>query len=168
MPRNFFKKNPDPNLDPGLVELMQYLFMRILKARGLAHNESPYVKIKTMNHYVKSKPASHRPGESTDLPDWHQVFAIAHNRPDSASTTLEISVWDLHSENFLGGVCFDLFDVPVRDPLDSPLAPQWYRLEGGPPINIPVESPVTFSSLFGLALKPTMHSQKLGTQTRRT
>ena len=115
----------------GLVEPMQYLFVRILKARGLAHNESPYVKIKTTNHYVKSKPASHRPGEPTDSPDWHQVFAIAHNRPDSASTTLEISVWDLHSEHFLGGVCFDLSDVPVRDPPDSPLAPQWYRLEGG-------------------------------------
>ena len=41
MPRNFIKKNPDPDPDPGLVEPMQYLFMRILKARGLAHNESP-------------------------------------------------------------------------------------------------------------------------------
>ena len=88
------------------------------------------MKIKTTNHYVKSKPASHRPSEPMDSPDWHQVFAIAHNRPDSASTTLEISVWDLHSEHFLGGVCFDLSDVPVRDPPDSPLAPQWYKLEG--------------------------------------
>ena len=38
---NLKKKNPD--LDPGLVEPMQYLFVRILKARGLAHNESPVV-----------------------------------------------------------------------------------------------------------------------------
>ena len=129
MPKKFKKKNPNP--DPGLVEPMQYLFVRILKARGLAHNESPYVKIKTTNHYVKSKPASHRPGEPTDLPDWHQVFAIAHNRPDSASTTLEISVWDLHSEHFLGGVCFDLSNVPVRDPPDSPLAPQWVYMADG-------------------------------------
>ncbi|KAL3585753.1 hypothetical protein D5086_012620 [Populus alba] len=44
---------------------------------------------------------------------------------------LEISVWDSHSEQFLGGVCLDLSDVPVRDPPDSPLAPQWYRLESG-------------------------------------
>nr|GEU88104.1 exocyst complex component EXO70B1 [Tanacetum cinerariifolium] len=28
-------------------------------------------------------------------------------------------------------VCFDLTDVPVGNPPDSLLAPQWYRLEGG-------------------------------------
>ncbi|KAF3437783.1 hypothetical protein FNV43_RR20539 [Rhamnella rubrinervis] len=114
-----------------LVEPMQYLFIRIVKARGLAPNENPYVKVRTSNHFVKSKPAIHRPGEPTDSPEWHQVFALGHNRPDSSSATLEISVWDLPSEQFLGGVCFDLSDVPVRDPPDSPLAPQWYRLEGG-------------------------------------
>uniref|UniRef100_A0A2N9F3K3 C2 domain-containing protein n=1 Tax=Fagus sylvatica TaxID=28930 RepID=A0A2N9F3K3_FAGSY len=58
------------------------------------------------------------------------VFALRKNRPDSASATLEISIWDLSSEQFLGGVCLDLSNVPVRDPLDSPLALQWYRLEG--------------------------------------
>ncbi|CAL1401333.1 unnamed protein product [Linum trigynum] len=72
-----------------------------------------------------------RPIEPPDSPDWNQVFAHPHNRPDSASTTLEISVWDAPTEQFLGGICFDLFDVPVRDPPDSLLAPQWYRLEGG-------------------------------------
>ncbi|XP_012080211.1 protein QUIRKY isoform X2 [Jatropha curcas] len=114
-----------------LVEPMQYLFIRIVKARGLSQNESPYVKIRTSNHFVKSKPAIYRPGEPTDSPEWHQVFALGHNRPDSASSTLEISVWD-SPEQFLGGVCFDLSDVPVRDPPDSPLAPQWYRLESSP------------------------------------
>ncbi|CAA3002026.1 QUIRKY [Olea europaea subsp. europaea] len=46
-----------------------------------------------------------------------------------------IAAYDLlepiSSEKFLGGICFDLSDVPVRDPLDSPLASQWYHLEGG-------------------------------------
>jgi hypothetical protein len=46
-------------------------------------------------------------------------------------------VWDggapSPAEAFLGGVCFDLSDVPVRDEPDGPLAPQWYRLEGGDP-----------------------------------
>ncbi|CAL1368167.1 unnamed protein product [Linum trigynum] len=114
-----------------LVEPMQYLFIRIVKARGLSPNESPYVKIRTSNHYVRSKPTNYRPSEPPDSPEWNQVFALPHNRPDSASTTLEISVWDAPTEQFLGGVCFDLSDVPVRDPPDSPLAPQWYRLEGG-------------------------------------
>ncbi|MEJ6890777.1 hypothetical protein, partial [Bradyrhizobium diazoefficiens] len=45
--------------------------------------------------------------------------------------TLEISVWeDGPNEAFLGGVCFNLTDVPVRDQPDGPLAPQWYKLEG--------------------------------------
>ncbi|EXB20733.1 Multiple C2 and transmembrane domain-containing protein 2 [Morus notabilis] len=114
-----------------LVEPMQYLFIRIVKARSLAPSESPYVKLRTSNHFVKSKPAIHRPGEPPDSLEWYQVFALGHNRPESNSATLEISVWDLPTEQFLGGVCFDLSDVPVRDPPDSPLAPQWYRLEGG-------------------------------------
>ncbi|KAL1373321.1 protein QUIRKY [Arachis hypogaea] len=113
-----------------LVEPMQYLYVRIVKARGLAPSEGPYVKVRTSSHYVKSKPASYRPNESNDSPEWNQVFALSCNKTDANTATLEISVWDSPSENFLGGVCFDLSDVPVRDPPDSPLAPQWYRLDG--------------------------------------
>ncbi|XP_061346568.1 protein QUIRKY [Gastrolobium bilobum] len=114
-----------------LVEPMQYLFVRIVKARGLAPNDSPFVKVRTSSHYVRSKPASYRPNEPNDSPEWNQVFALGHNKNDASGATLEISVWESQTEHFLGGVCFDLSDVPVRDPPDSPLAPQWYRLEGG-------------------------------------
>ncbi|GMH21950.1 hypothetical protein Nepgr_023793 [Nepenthes gracilis] len=114
-----------------LVEPMQFLFIRVVKARSLAQNETPYVKIRSGNHLFKSKPATYRPGEPPENPEWRQVFALRQNKPESAATTLEISVWDAPSEKFLGGVCFDLSEVPVRDPPDSPLAPQWYRLEGG-------------------------------------
>ncbi|CAA3000807.1 QUIRKY [Olea europaea subsp. europaea] len=76
-----------------LVEHMQYLFIRIVKACELAQNENPSVKIRTSGHIVQSKSAMNRPGDSS--------------------------------------VCFDLSDVPVRDPSDSPLASQWYHLEGG-------------------------------------
>ena len=110
---------------------MQYLFVRIVKGRGLSTNESPYVKIRTGSHFVRSKPAFCRPSESSETPEWHQVFAFNQNRPDSGTATLQISVWDGPSDRFLGGVCFDLSDVPVRDSPDSPLAPLWYRLEGG-------------------------------------
>ncbi|GAV73834.1 C2 domain-containing protein/PRT_C domain-containing protein [Cephalotus follicularis] len=117
-----------------LVEPMHYLFVRIVKARGLASNESPYVRIKTSSHYVRSKTATHRPGESTDSPEWHQVFALAHNLPnnnDASRLELEISVWDSPSDQYLGGKAFNLSDVHVRDPPDSPLAPQWFQLETG-------------------------------------
>ncbi|CAI9753882.1 unnamed protein product [Fraxinus pennsylvanica] len=114
-----------------LVEPMQYLFIRIVKARGLSQNENPCVKIRTSSHIVQSKPTMYRPSDSSANPEWHQVFAIAYNKENTAKSTLEISIWDGSSEKFLGGVCFDLSDVPVRDPPDSPLAPQWYHLEGG-------------------------------------
>ncbi|XP_073035045.1 LOW QUALITY PROTEIN: protein QUIRKY [Primulina eburnea] len=116
-----------------LVEPMQYLFVRIVKARGLSPNENPHVKIRTSGHSVVSKPAITRPGGGDNLPspEWQQVFALGYNKDAPANSTLEISVWDGASDKFLGGVCFDLSDVPVRDPPDSSLAPQWYHLEGG-------------------------------------
>ncbi|KAH6757044.1 C2 calcium/lipid-binding plant phosphoribosyltransferase family protein [Perilla frutescens var. hirtella] len=114
-----------------LVEPMQYLFVRIVKARGLCPNENPHVRVRTSGHFVRSKPAVTPPGGDLASPEWSQVFALGYNKETAANSTLEISVWDGASEKFLGGVCFDLSDVPVRDPPDSPLAPQWYHLEGG-------------------------------------
>ncbi|KAE8124077.1 hypothetical protein FH972_018987 [Carpinus fangiana] len=124
--------DPTEKVHPyDLVEPMQFLFVRIVKARGLAHHESPYVRIRTSNAYVKSKPGTHRHGEPTDSPEWHQVFAIGLNRPEAVGETLEISVWDSPTDQFLGGVCLDLSDVLKRDQPDSPLAPYWCRLERG-------------------------------------
>ncbi|KAJ0971304.1 hypothetical protein J5N97_019263 [Dioscorea zingiberensis] len=108
-----------------LVEPMQYLFIRVFKARDLLACESPYVKIRSGPHTMKTNPARVMNGH----PEWNQVFALSQPKPEP---TLEISVWDGGAgDGFLGGVCFDLSDVPVRDQPDGPLAPQWYRLEGG-------------------------------------
>lgn len=35
----------------------------------------------------------------------------------------------LSKDDFLGGFMIDLREVPPRKPPESPLAPQWYRLE---------------------------------------
>ncbi|KAI0496435.1 hypothetical protein KFK09_022751 [Dendrobium nobile] len=108
-----------------LVEPMQYLFVRLVRARGLRQCESPYVKIRSGSHSMRSKAAR----ETSGNPEWNQVFALSQSKPDP---TLEISVWDSGpGEGFLGGVCFDLSDVPIREQPDGPLAPQWYHLEGG-------------------------------------
>ncbi|XP_051123176.1 protein QUIRKY [Andrographis paniculata] len=118
-----------------LVEPMQYLFVRIVKARGLSPSEHPHVRVRTSGDSVLTKPAVIPPATDPANPEWNQVFALGYSKETSANSTLEISVWDSSSERsserFLGGVCFDLSDVPVRDPPDSPLAPQWYHLEGG-------------------------------------
>ncbi|XP_057466585.1 multiple C2 domain and transmembrane region protein 16 [Actinidia eriantha] len=120
-----------------LVNKMHYLFVRIVKGRSLPTNGNPVVKIEVSGHQVQSKPA-----RKTHFFDWDQTFAFNRDAPDSSSI-LEVSVWDalksssadlssdVAGHNFLGGIRFDVTEIPLRDPPDSPLAPQWYRLEGG-------------------------------------
>ncbi|KAI5679713.1 hypothetical protein M9H77_00940 [Catharanthus roseus] len=120
-----------------LVEKMHYLFVRVVKARSLPTFGKPVVKVAVSGCHVISNPA-----RKTTLFEWDQTFAFSRESPDSSSI-LEISVWDpVHSmssgpvvdvagNDFLGGICFDVTEIPLRDPPDSPLAPQWYRLEGG-------------------------------------
>ncbi|KAF7819264.1 protein QUIRKY [Senna tora] len=117
-----------------LVEKMHYIFVRVVKARYLPTNGNPLVRIAVSGHQVTSKPA-----RKTALFEWDQTFAFGRDSPESASL-LEVSVWDppvldptsdVDSRSLLGGLCFDVSEIPLRDPPDSPLAPQWYRLEGG-------------------------------------
>ncbi|KAJ4721274.1 C2 domain-containing protein [Melia azedarach] len=114
-----------------LVEKMHYLFVRVVKARGLPTNGSPVVKIAIGNNHVESKPA-----RKTTCFEWDQTFAFGRDSPDSSSF-LEVAVCNpprgdvAAAAVFLGGICFDVTEIPLRDPPDSPLAPQWYRLEGG-------------------------------------
>jgi hypothetical protein len=43
---------------------------------------------------------------------------------------LVLSLQDKASaDDFLGGLMFDLSEVPQRKPPESPLPPQWYKLE---------------------------------------
>lgn len=108
-----------------LVNKMHYLFVRVVKARSLPTSRNPIVKIAVSGCQVQSKPA-----RKTQFFEWDQTFAFGRDTPDSSSI-LEISVWDGPGHNFLGGILFDATEIPLRDPPDSPLAPQWYRLEGG-------------------------------------
>nr|GMC90188.1 protein QUIRKY [Ipomoea batatas] len=120
-----------------LVEKMHYLFVQVVKARSLPTAGRPVVKIVVSGSHVISRPA-----RKTMLFEWDQTFAFGRDAPDSSSL-LEISVWDplssksldpksdVAGHNFLGGICFEVSEIPVRDPPDCPLAPQWYRLEGG-------------------------------------
>lgn len=116
-----------------MVEKMHYLFVRVVKARGLPTNGCPVAKISVSNYHIRSKPA-----RKAGFFNWDQTFAFARDSPDSSSI-LEVSVWDppigadpsSDGHDLLGGICFDVTEIPMRDPPDSPLAPQWYRLEGG-------------------------------------
>lgn len=113
-----------------LVEQMFYLYVRVVKAKDLPPNSitascDPYVEVKLGNYKGRTKHL-----ERKTNPEWNQVFAFSKDRIQSS--VLEVFVKDkemLGRDDYLGRVVFDLNEVPTRVPPDSPLAPQWYRLE---------------------------------------
>ncbi|MED6160198.1 hypothetical protein PIB30_049042 [Stylosanthes scabra] len=113
-----------------LVEQMFYLYVRVVKAKDLPPSTltsscDPYVEVKLGNYKGRTKHI-----EKKLNPEWNQVFAFSKDRIQSS--ILEVFVKDkemLGRDEFLGRVIFELNEVPTRVPPDSPLAPQWYRLE---------------------------------------
>lgn len=113
-----------------LVEQMYYLYVRVVKARHLPPNPvtgncDPYVEVKLGNYKGKTQRF-----EKKANPEWNQVFAFSKEKIQSS--VLEVFVRDremVTRDDYLGKVVFDMNEVPTRVPPDSPLAPQWYRLE---------------------------------------
>ncbi|WMV56703.1 hypothetical protein MTR67_050088 [Solanum verrucosum] len=106
-----------------LVEQVQYLYVRVVQAKDLPGKDlDPYVEVRlgnysgTTRHFVKKT-----------NPEWNQVFAFSMDRIQVS--VLEVNVKD--KDDSVGRVMFDLNEIPKRVPWDSPLAPQWYRLEDG-------------------------------------
>ncbi|CAD6263392.1 unnamed protein product [Miscanthus lutarioriparius] len=114
-----------------LVETMHYLYVRVVKARGLPASAvtggcSPYVEVRVGNYRAATR---HCVGKAS--PEWNLVFAFSRDRVQA--TVLEVFVRDrdaLGRDDCVGRVAFDIAEAPVRVPPDSPLAPQWYRLDG--------------------------------------
>lgn len=113
-----------------LVEPMYYLYVRVVKAKDLptgpvSMSVDPFVEVKLGNYRGITKHF-----EKKLNPEWNQVFAFSKERIQSS--TLEVFVKDkemLVRDDFLGKVSFDLNEITTRVPPDSPLAPEWYRLE---------------------------------------
>lgn len=113
-----------------LVEQMYYLYVRVVKARHLPPNPvtgncDPYVEVKLGNYKGKTQRF-----EKKANPEWNQVFAFSKEKIQSS--VLEVFVRDremVTRDDYLGKVVFDMNEVSTRVPPDSPLAPQWYRLE---------------------------------------
>ncbi|KAL2483139.1 C2 calcium/lipid-binding plant phosphoribosyltransferase family protein [Forsythia ovata] len=113
-----------------LVEQMYFLYVRVVKARDLPTNHvtgscDPYVEVKLGNYKGKTQHF-----EKKTNPEWNQVFAFSKEKIQSS--VLEVFVRDreiVARDDYLGKVVFDMDEVPTRVPPDSPLAPQWYRLE---------------------------------------
>ncbi|KAJ4916416.1 C2 calcium/lipid-binding plant phosphoribosyltransferase family protein [Raphanus sativus] len=113
-----------------LVEQMHYLYVSVVKARDLpvmdvSGSLDPYVEVKIGNYKGLTKHL-----EKNQNPVWKQIFAFSKERLQS--NQLEVTVKDkdlITKDDFVGRVLIDLTEVPLRVPPDSPLAPQWYRLD---------------------------------------
>ncbi|GMH27884.1 hypothetical protein Nepgr_029727 [Nepenthes gracilis] len=106
-----------------LVEQMQYLYVRVVKARDLSLFASAEVlaEVKLGNYKGITKRVSSNNAE------WDQVFAFS--RDCIQSSMVEIFVKERDKDDCMGRVWFDLNEVPRRVPPDSQLAPQWYKME---------------------------------------
>ncbi|KAK7261576.1 hypothetical protein RIF29_27890 [Crotalaria pallida] len=103
-----------------LVEQMQYLYVHVVKAKDLPGNIDSYVEVKLGNYRGLTKHFENRSNH-----EWNQVFAFSKDRIQAS--LLEVAI--KNKEELVGRVFFDLVDISKRVPPDSPLAPQWYRME---------------------------------------
>ncbi|KAL8228045.1 hypothetical protein R6Q57_015629 [Mikania cordata] len=109
-----------------LVEQTHHLYVRVVKAKELPLGVDPYAEVKLGNYRGRTNHF-----EKKTNPEWNQVFAFSKDRVQSS--TLEVYLKDKEMfgrDEYVGRVVFDLNEVPTRVPPDSPLAAQWYRVEG--------------------------------------
>lgn len=138
-PKECSLKETSPHLGNGsgerlttkydLVEQMLFLYVRIVKAKDLPSK----VCNETNVHYVEAKVGNFR-GITRHLdhktyPKWNQVFAFSKDL--DLTSVLEVTVKNKSNskDEPVGFIVFDLNKIPERVPADSPLAPQWYKLE---------------------------------------
>ncbi|KAJ4824893.1 FT-interacting protein 3 [Turnera subulata] len=118
-----------PSSTYDLVEQMRYLYIRVVKARDLPTKDvtgslDPYVEVRVGNYKGITKFF-----EKKQNPEWNEVFAFARDRMQSSVLEVVVKDKDLVKDDFVGLVRFDMNEIPTRVPPDSPLAPEWYRLE---------------------------------------
>lgn len=112
-----------------LVERMHFLYVRVVKARDLPSMDvtgslDPFVEVRIGNYKGITKHF-----EKQQNPVWNQVFAFSKDRMQASVLEVVIKDKDLLKDDFVGVVRFDINEIPLRVPPDSPLAPEWYRLE---------------------------------------
>ncbi|GMH00341.1 hypothetical protein Nepgr_002180 [Nepenthes gracilis] len=112
-----------------LVEQMHYLYVSVVKARDLpvmdvSGSLDPYVEVKLGNYKAITKHL-----EKNQNPVWNKIFAFPKEKLQSNLLEVTVKDKDIGKDDFVGRVLLDLSEIPLRVPPDSPLAPQWYRLE---------------------------------------
>lgn len=138
---DFSLKETTPNINAGrvisgdrlptafdLVEQMQFLFARVVRAKDLPETG----KSDTCNPFVEVKLGSFigttKVFEKNSNPEWNQVFAFSKERIQEQVLQIVVKEKDV-PDALIGRVAFTISDIPMRFPPNSPLAPQWYKLE---------------------------------------
>ncbi|KAI5647260.1 hypothetical protein M9H77_33265 [Catharanthus roseus] len=122
-------RSDKPSSTYDLVEPMQFLFVRVVKAQDLPSKDvtgslDPYVEVRVGNYRGITKHF-----EKTKKPEWNTVFSFSKDRIQTSVMEVVLKDKDMLIDDFVGMVRFDLHEIPTRVPPDSPLAPEWYRLE---------------------------------------
>ncbi|KAJ8630629.1 hypothetical protein MRB53_023952 [Persea americana] len=112
-----------------LVEPMHFLYVRVVKAKDLPTMDisgklDPYVQVKLGNFLGTT-----RHFEKNQSPVWDETFTFSKEHMQSNQLEVIVKDKDFVKDDFVGRVQFQLIDLHLRVPPDSPLAPQWYRLE---------------------------------------
>ncbi|CAN7013032.1 unnamed protein product [Brassica oleracea var. botrytis] len=109
-----------------LVEPMEYLFVKIVKACNLPTMDptgslDPYIEVKQGNFTATTTQF-----EKNKNPVWNEVFAFT--KSDQQANFVDVIVMDkgVMKDNFVGSIRFDLNEIPTRVATDSPIAPEWY------------------------------------------
>ncbi|CAN0840271.1 FT-interacting protein 3 [Linum grandiflorum] len=126
----------------ALVQHRHFLYVRIVRAK--LNSEAPICHRPFIELGIGGYKAATRVLQApTHNPEWNQVFAFAKdNRLQGNILELvlkgsgpppeeeeESSESKNNQPKIMGRVFFELGDLPTRFPPDSPLAPQWYKLD---------------------------------------
>ncbi|KAF2602431.1 hypothetical protein F2Q70_00026410 [Brassica cretica] len=110
-----------------LVEPMEYLFVKIVKACNLPTMDptgslDPYIEVKLGNFTATTTQL-----EKNKNPVWNEVFAFT--KSDQQANFIDVIVMDkgVMKDNFVGSIRFDLNEIPTRVATDSPIAPECIR-----------------------------------------
>ncbi|KAJ4905268.1 C2 calcium/lipid-binding plant phosphoribosyltransferase family protein [Raphanus sativus] len=109
-----------------LVEPMEYLFIKIVKARNLPTMDAtgsldPYVEVKLGNFTART---THF--EKNKNPVWNEVFAFTKSDQQANFVDVIVMDKDVIKDDFVGSIRFDLNEIPTRVATDSSLAPEWH------------------------------------------
>ncbi|KAL6906188.1 hypothetical protein ACP4OV_003789 [Aristida adscensionis] len=118
-----------PDFEEGrLVESMPYIFVRVIKARGLPDVDAtgsldPFVEVRAGAYRAVTKYL-----KKDQNPEWNATFAFCTHYIRMCRMDVTVMDKDKIRDDFVGKLSFDQSEIPLRLPADSPVSPVWHQL----------------------------------------